>query len=155
MSAPAGYTAGTMADFIGTEFKSAAPIRVGQGRIDQFAEATGDHQWIHVDVERAKKESPFGGPVAHGFLTLSLLAADVMNAGVIPGDAKAALNYGLGKVRFLAPVGAGAEVQATYKLTGVEDKGAGRKLVTIESVLAEIGSDKPAVIAELMAMVIA
>ena len=155
MTTPEGYSAATLADFIGHEFTSPAPILVDQVRINGFADATGDHQWIHVDEERAKKESPFGGPIAHGFLTLSLLAADVQNAGVIPADAKAALNYGLGKVRFLAPVPAGAEVSAVYKIAAVEDKGQGRSLVTVESTLGAVGSDKPAVIAELMAMVIA
>jgi len=155
MTTPEGYSAATLADFIGHEFASPAPILVDQVRINGFADATGDHQWIHVDEERAKKESPFGGPIAHGFLTLSLLAADVQNAGVIPADAKAALNYGLGKVRFLAPVPAGAEVSAVYKIAAVEDKGQGRSLVTVESTLGAVGSDKPAVIAELMAMVIA
>lgn len=148
------YSCATLTEFTGHEFTSAAPIRVDQTRVDQFAEATGDHQWIHTDVERAKAESPFGGPVAHGFLTLSLLASDVMTAGVIPADATAALNYGLGKVRFLAPVPCGAEVQATYKLADVQDKGRGRKLITIECTLGVVGSDKPAVIAELMAMVV-
>ena len=148
------YSCATLTDFTGKEFTSAAPILVDQARVNLFAEATGDDQWIHTDVDRARAESPFGGPIAHGFLTLSLLASDVMTAGVIPGDAAAALNYGLGKVRFLAPVPCGAEVQATYKLADVQDKGHGRKLITIECTLGEVGAEKPAVIAELMAMVV-
>ena len=77
----------------------------------QFAACTGDRQWIHVDVERARRESPFGGPIAHGYLTLSLVAAMVMELGVIPPDAATGLNYGLDKVRFIAPVKAGARVR--------------------------------------------
>ena len=77
----------------------------------RFAACTGDRQWIHVDVERAKRESPFGGPIAHGYLTLSLVAAMVMELGVIPPDAATGLNYGLDKVRFIAPVKAGARVR--------------------------------------------
>ena len=91
---------------------------VGQPRIDGFAEVTGDHQWIHVDVERARDEAPFGGPVAHGFLTLSLLAAAISEAGVVPADAKGVINYGLDKVRFLAPVPAGAEVACGFRSPG-------------------------------------
>lgn len=154
MAAPEGYKTQTMSDFVGQDFASPAAILIDQDRINGFAEATGDHQWIHVDVERARKESPFGAPIAHGFLTLSLLAAEAINSGVIPADAKAALNYGLGKVRFLAPVTAGSEVRASYKLASVEDKGKGRSLLTIESTLGETDADTPAVVAELMAMVI-
>ncbi len=154
MAAPAGYSIATLADFVGHEFASAEAILVDQPRINLFADATGDHQWIHVDVERAKTQSPFGAPIAHGFLTLSLLAADVMGVGVIPADAKAALNYGLGKVRFVAPVTAGSTVRASYKLAKVEDTGKGRLLLTVDATLTAEGSDKPAVIAELLAMVI-
>ena len=75
MPAAAGYSTATLRDYVGHDFGTSAPVMVGQPRIDGFAEVTGDHQWIHVDVERARVESPFGGPVAHGFLTLSLLAA--------------------------------------------------------------------------------
>jgi len=104
MTAPAGYSTATLHDFVGHDFGASAPVTVGQDRIEGFAEVTGDHQWIHVDVARARAESPFGGPVAHGFLTLSLLAAAVTEAGVVPADAKGVINYGLDKIRFLAPI---------------------------------------------------
>lgn len=155
MSDKTPYDVATMADSIGREFTAPNTIIVDQDRINQFAEATGDHQWIHVDVEKAKAHSPFKTTVAHGFLTLSLLASDVAGAGVIPRDASAVLNYGTGKCRFLSPVPAGASVRARYKLSGVEPKGEGRQLVTIEATLDIDGGDKPAVIADLMAMVIA
>ena len=77
---------------------------IDQARIDTFASCTGDRQWIHVDVERAKRESPFRGPIAHGYLTLAMVAPLAMQIGVIPKDAAAGLNYGIDKVRFLAPV---------------------------------------------------
>lgn len=155
MSTPQGYSAATMADFVGHEFGQSQEIVVDQERINGFAEVTGDRQWIHIDVDKAQKHSPFGTTIAHGFLTLSLLAADVQNAGVIPADAKAVLNYGLGKVRFLTPVASGARVAASYKLAAVEDKGEGRTLATFEAVLTEKASGKPAVVAELLAMIIA
>ena len=112
-------------DFVGHDFGASAPVTVGQDRIDGFADVTGDHQWIHVDVERAGAESPFGGPVAHGFLTLSLLAAAVTEAGVVPADAKGVINYGLDKIRFLAPVPAGA--RGHLRLQARRGRGQGRR----------------------------
>jgi acyl dehydratase len=86
---------------VGEELGTSDWLEVDQARIDAFADCTGDRQWIHVDVERAKRESPFGGTIAHGYLTLSLAASLAIEAGVIPLDAAAALNYGLDKTRFL------------------------------------------------------
>ncbi|AGW89382.1 MULTISPECIES: MaoC family dehydratase [Cupriavidus] len=93
-------------------------IEVTQQQVNQFAEATGDHQWIHVDVERAKKESPYGGPIAHGFLTLSLLPKFMHNALHMPS--KIGVNYGLNRVRFTAPVPVGSKLRARIKLLKVE-----------------------------------
>jgi acyl dehydratase len=154
MPAPKGYSTGTLKDFIGHDFGASAPIKVDQVRINTFADVTGDHQWIHVDVEKAKKHSPFGGPVAHGFLTLSLMAAAVASAGVVPADAQGVLNYGLDKIRFIAPVPAGAKITAAFKLAGVEDKGDKRQLLRIETTVSVEGSDKPAIVGEVLAMVI-
>src|SRR3954449_2343787 len=89
---------------------------ITQERVNQFAEATGDHQWIHVDVERAKA-GPFGGTIAHGFLTLSLLPAFLATAFRIE-DVRSGLNYGLDKVRFIAPVPVGSRVRASFRLVG-------------------------------------
>ncbi|KJK23657.1 dehydratase [Burkholderiaceae bacterium 16] len=94
-------------------------IEITQQQVNLFAEATGDHQWIHVDVERARRESPFGGPVAHGFLTLSLLPAFMHNAIDMPG-VKMGVNYGLNRVRFTAPVPVGSRLRARVKLLSVE-----------------------------------
>jgi acyl dehydratase len=155
MPAPQGYSTRTLKDFVGHDFGASDPITIDQQRINAFADVTGDHQWIHVDIERAKKESPFGAPVAHGFLTLSLLAAAVGSAGVVPADAKGALNYGLDSIRFISPVPAGKRVTANFKLISVEDKGPKGQLLRLGATLNIDGSDKPAVVGELLALVIA
>src|SRR5262249_44636322 len=103
----AQYTMASAPQLVGREFGASNWVVVDQDRVDAFAACTGDRQWIHVDVARAKREGPFGGPIAHGYLTLSLVAAMVMELGVIPPDAATGLNYGLDKVRFVAPVKAG------------------------------------------------
>src|ERR1700759_1713326 len=106
------YTMATAPTFAGRELGTSDWIIVDQARIGQFADCTGDHQRSHADVERATREGPCGGPIAHGYLTPSLLAAMLMEIGVIPPDASTGLNYGLDKVRFLAPVKVGARVRA-------------------------------------------
>jgi acyl dehydratase len=116
-----------------------------QDRVNQFADATDDHQWIHVDEERAK-ESPFGGTIAHGFLTLSLLAP-ITTGLVTVSDAKTGLNYGLDRVRFPAPLPVGAEFRGGAELVEVTDVAGGVQMklkVTIEVK----GSEKPAMVAE-------
>lgn len=154
MSAPKGYSVRTLKDFVGHDFGASEPMNVDQIRINTFADVTGDHQWIHVDVAKAKKHSPFGGPVAHGYLTLSLMAAAVASAGVVPPDAQGVLNYGLEKIRFLAPVPSGGTVRAHFKLLAVEAKGDDRQLLRVEASVSIDGSDKPALVGELLAMVI-
>ncbi|MFP3891916.1 MaoC family dehydratase [uncultured Ralstonia sp.] len=104
---------------IGQEVAVSDWTEITQEQVNQFAQATGDHQWIHVDVERAKRESPFGAPVAHGFLTLSLLPALMHNALDMP-DVKMGVNYGLNKVRFTAPVPVGSRVRARVSLLEME-----------------------------------
>jgi acyl dehydratase len=145
----------TLADiprFVGQELGVSSWVTVDQSRIDQFAECSGDRQWIHVDVERAKRESPYRAPIAHGYLTLSLVAPLQMEIGAVPADAGAALNYGLDKVRFLAPVRAGARVRLRVALIDVEHKGGGVVLKTSNTLEIE-GSDKPALIAESLALI--
>jgi acyl dehydratase len=121
------------------------PITVTQEMINQFAELTGDHQWIHVDVERAIKESPFGGPIAHGFLTLSLIPQ------LVPSDAlrlvgqTGSANYGAEKLRFIAPVPAGSALHARNRLVRVEAKPRGT-LLTREVEVAVVGAQQPAVL---------
>src|SRR5262245_19010488 len=96
----AEFTLANIAQYVGRELGVSSWVTVEQSRIDQFAECSGDRQWIHVDVERAKRESPFRAPIAHGYLTLSLVAPLQMEIGAVPTDAAAAFNYGLDKVRF-------------------------------------------------------
>src|SRR5271166_3819094 len=148
------YSMATVPQFVGRSLSVSEWVTVGQDRIDQFAACTGDRQWIHVDVERAKRESPFGGPIAHGYLTLSLLAAAVMELGVIPPDAATGLNYGLDKARFIAPVKAGARVRMRASLASAEPQSGGRMLLTLQSTLEIEGEAKPALDAELLCMLI-
>jgi acyl dehydratase len=121
-------------------------VTLSQQRIDQFAEATGDFQWIHVDPVRAAAESPFGGSIAHGFLTLSLLGKFYAEDVVLPFCAMG-LNYGLNKVRFMNPVRAGSRVRGRFVLKAIEDIEGGLQLSW--TVVFELeGQDKPACIAE-------
>jgi acyl dehydratase len=148
------YTMTTASQFVGREFGVSDWVTVGQDRIDQFAACTGDRQWIHVDVERARRESPFGGPIAHGYLSLSLVAAMVMELGVIPPDAATGLNYGLDKVRFIAPVKAGARVRTRANLASAEPQKGGRMLLKLQGTLEIEGGAKPALVAEVLCMLI-
>ena len=119
-------------------------LEVTQDLIDGFAELTGDRQWIHVDVERAKKESPFGGPIAHGFLTLSLLPQLGVAPVAVTGQ-KSATNYGAEGLRFLSPVPAGSKIHARARLLRAEAKSGGT-LITSEVEVAVEGVEKPALI---------
>jgi acyl dehydratase len=120
-------------------------IEVTQERIQLFADATNDHQWIHVDVERAKA-GPFGAPIAHGFMTLSLLPEMGASAMEVL-DARMGVNYGLNRVRFPAPVPAGSRVRGRVKLLGFETIEGGAQL-TFEVLMEREGSDKPVCVAE-------
>ncbi len=146
------FTLSDLPRYVGQELGVSSWVTVDQSRIDQFAECSGDRQWIHVDVERARRESPYRAPIAHGYLTLSLVAPLQMEIGAVPTDAGAAFNYGLDKVRFLAPVKAGARVRLRVALIDVEKKGAGVVLKTSNTLEIE-GSDKPALIAESLALI--
>jgi acyl dehydratase len=149
------YNMSTASQFVGRELGASDCITVDQHRIDQFAACTGHRQWIHVDVARAKRESPFGGPIAHGYLSLSLVAAMVMELGVIPPDAATALNYGLDKVRFIAPVRSGARVRMRADLARAEPQNGGRMLLTLQCRLEIEGEAKPALVADVLCMLIA
>ena len=119
-------------------------MTVTQERIGQFAEATGDRQWIHVDPERARAESPYGVPVAHGFLTLSLLPRMLRESLRVEG---ASVNYGLNRVRFTAPVPAGSRVRGTFTVASVERGTAGTKVTWAVKVECE-GAAGPCLVAE-------
>jgi acyl dehydratase len=137
---------------VGDEIGHSSWIGVDQQRIDEFAHCTEDHQWIHVDVERATRESPFGATVAHGFLTLALAAPTLLEILLARVQVKQALNYGLEKVRFLAPLRAGKRVRNHVKVAAVEDKGSGRVLLTTENTFEIEGEDKPALVAFVLVM---
>src|SRR5216684_3080701 len=139
---------------VGQELGVSGWVSIDQARIDTFASCTGDDQWIHVDVERAKRESPFRGPIAHGYLTLAMVAPLAMEVGVIPTDAAAGLNYGIDKVRFLAPVPAGARVRVRVVLVGIEPREGGQVIKKARNTLEVEGSEKPALVAETLALLI-
>ena len=141
-----------MHNYVGQEIGVSDWVDVTQERIDQFAEATGDHQWIHVDVERAKKDMPGGKTIAHGFLTLSLIP--MLNHQISHiNNVRNGINYGCNKVRFTNPVPAGARVRARARLMAAEPmKGGGMRLMNEMTIEIE-GQDKPACIAETMSIV--
>jgi len=133
-------------DRVGEEIAVGDWFEVTQQRIDTFADATGDRQWIHVDPARAAAESPFRTTIAHGFLTLSLLSTLIRDAIQFTGI-RMAINYGLNKVRFVSPVPAGARVRARLAVGAVEDIG-GAVQVTWSATVERAGSEKPACVAE-------
>ena len=145
---------GDLVKHVGEEVGISSWITLDQTRIDEFAHCTGDHQWIHVDTERATRESPFGGTIAHGFLTLSLIAPTAFEVLVARVAPKSVVNYGLEKVRFYAPVRSGKRVRNRIKLSGVDDRGNGRYLVTTENTIEIEGEIKPALIAGALAIFI-
>jgi acyl dehydratase len=148
------FTIGEINGHIGRELGVSDWVTIDQSRIDKFADCTGDHQWIHVDVERAKRESPFRGPIAHGYLMLSMIAPLSMEIGILPRDSAAGLNYGIDKVRFLAPVPAGARVRLRVVLAGVEPREGGQAIMKTQNTLEVEGSQKPALVAETLALLI-
>lgn len=134
---------------VGQELAVSDWQEVSQERINQFAEATGDYQWIHIDVKRAASESPFGGTIAHGFLTLSLLSK-FSEESISISNVKMGVNYGLNRVRFTAPVRAGKKVRARFKLAAFDEIAGGAQLTWNTTVEIE-GNEKPACIAEMIA----
>ena len=126
-------------------------VEIDQDRIDKFADATGDHQWIHIDVERAKKEMPGGKTIAHGYLTLSLIPWLAGNFLRIEGVTRG-INYGSNKVRFTSMVPVGSRVRARSKLLGVEARGGGMQLTSEVTIEIE-GALRPACIAETIGIV--
>jgi acyl dehydratase len=133
---------------VGIEVAVSDWFEVGQDRIATFAEATDDRQWIHLDPERCKRESPFGQPVAHGFLTLSLLPAMLTSALAI-GGMRMGVNYGLNKVRFPSPLPAGSRVRGRWTLRGADAVAGGWQFTWDVTIEAE-GAAKPVCVAEFL-----
>ena len=127
-------------------------ITVDQETINRFAECTGDRQWIHVDVERTRKESPFRKPIAHGYLTLSLVTAMAMDIDAIPENTQAGFIHGLDCVRFIAPVKVGARVCMRSTLVSMEDKGPGQYLIKTAITVEIEGDPRPALTADVLVM---
>ena len=139
----------TLKDYIWTEFEPSDWLEVDQDRINQFADATLDYQFIHVDSEKATPL--FGSTIAHGFLSLSLIAG-LKAGGIAPDNMTMAFNYGLDRVRFLTPVNVGSKVRTKAKLLSVDEKDDGRYLVKNEVSMEIEGQEKPAFIAESLTM---
>ena len=138
-------TAG-LRDLVGQHLGNSDYLEVGQDRVNQFAEATGDHQWIHVDVERAKRESPFGGPIAHGYLTLSLGPLLVPQVVQVQGISMG-VNYGSEKIRFPAPVPVGSKLRVGVEVLDVTDVKGGVQ-ITMRMTFEVEGAEKPSCVAE-------
>ena len=136
---------------IGQDYGQSDWIVMDQDRINKFADCTGDHQWIHVDIEKAKA-GPFGGPIAHGFLTLSMLPVLSGASKYFPKGVMMAVNYGLNKVRFVNNVPAGSKIRSNLVLTDVEEKPGNRVLMTVTHNIEIEGQSKPACVAEQLTM---
>ncbi|HEX6072419.1 MAG TPA: MaoC family dehydratase [Sphingomicrobium sp.] len=136
---------------IGDEVGVSGWIAVDQARIDAFADATEDRQFIHVDPQAAAR-TPFGGTIAHGFLTLSLLSRMAAEAILVPEGLKMAVNYGFDRVRFLAPVRSGKRVRGRFTLDSVEEKAAGQYLMRHKVAVEIEGEDRPALTAEWLGL---
>lgn len=149
-----GETLAGLRSWCAEERWSADWIEVGQERIDAFAQATGDTNWLHIDPQRALRETPFGGSIAHGFLLLSLTVGDdVTEITSLPGILQV-LNYGLDKVRFLAPVRSGARVRVHSRVESLAEKQPSRWLVRQVKTLHVQGQSEPAMVAEQLALVV-
>ena len=150
-----GLTFAAMAGMVGAELGVSNWLTVDQKMIDQFAETTRDTQWIHVDVERARRESPFKAPVAHGYLTLSLIAGMSYEFRILPEGTAATVNYGLDKVRFLNPVRVGSRVRLRSTMISFEEKSPGQFLMKSHNVVEIQGEEKPALVAETLVLIVA
>jgi acyl dehydratase len=131
----------------GEEYVSAW-LAIDQSRVNRFADATDDHQWIHVDVDRANKESPFGGPMAHGFLTLALVPKWLAES--VPLQQKLGVNYGTNKVRFMSPVLVGSKLRARFLAEKVTDVEQGGVQVIWRVTIQKEGAEKPVCVAEFI-----
>lgn len=138
---------------VGKTFGPSDWITIDQDRIDRFADATLDPQWIHVDPERAAS-GPFGTTVAHGYLTLSLLVTMVQELGILPESAQMVVNYGLDKARYPAPVPSGSRVRCSADVVACEPKGEGRLLLTLACTVEVENSQTPALVAQVLYLVI-
>ena len=138
---------------VGSELGVSEWLEIDQKRVNDFADVTGDHQWIHVDVERAKAESPYGAPIAHGFLTLSMIPA-LSKDNFRVQNAQLVINYGLNKVRFLSAVPVGSRIRVRSELADAVAKDPGTVDLTVRHTIEIDGVEKPAAVAEMIARVL-
>ena len=141
-----------LADYVGKELGYSDWLKIDQDRINKFADATLDHQFIHVDPERAEKETPFGSTIVHGYLTLSLLVHLTSETAIKLDKMVMVLNYGLNKLRFLQPVKVNSEIRLKHKLLDVTERNPGQYLLTSEVTIEIKGEEKPALVAETLAL---
>ncbi len=146
------FTFDSLPGLAGEELGVSSWITVDQDLIDRFAETTGDRQWIHVDVERARRETPFGSTIAHGYLTLSLVAVMSYEIGAAPEGASMSVNYGLDKLRFLSPVRAGSRVRLRSRLVSFGEKSPGQFLMRSAIAVEIEGEERPALAAEALVL---
>ncbi len=146
------YDVSTLKQFIGKELGVSDWLTVDQERINEFADCTDDHQWIHVDVERARRESPLGSTIAHGYLTLALLPTMRKEVVTVPAGISHVLNYGLDRVRFISPVKAGARIRTRVMLLAAGPHVEGRILITFKNTVEIEGETKPALIAQTLTL---
>jgi acyl dehydratase len=141
-----------LADHVGTEIGRSEWIELDQSRIDVFAENTEDPQFIHIDPDRAARETPFGGTIAHGFLTLSMLSKMAMDLGFALEGMAMGINYGFDKIRFLQPVRAGSKVRGHFVLEHAEERQPGQWMLRYGVTVEIEGSDKPALVAQWLTL---
>ena len=144
---------GDATGLVGSELGVSDWLEIDQQRVNDFADVTGDHQWIHIDVERAKKESPYGAPIAHGFLTLSLIPA-LSKDNFRVQNATLAINYGLNKVRFLSAVPVGSRIRVRSELADAVAKDESTVDLTVRHTIEIDGVEKPAAVAEMIVRVL-
>ncbi|MBA1156018.1 MaoC family dehydratase [Microvirga sp. Marseille-Q2068] len=149
---PEDYRLGTLERFVGHDFGVSDWVLIDQDRIERFAACTGDSQWIHVEAERARRESPFGGTIAHGNLIVSMLPRFAYDLGVVPRDAGIVINYGADRIRFTAPVRSGSRIRSRIVLLAAEARGEDRVLATARYTVEIEGADRPALVADILTL---
>ncbi len=142
----------TIDQFVGQELGLSDWVAIDQDRVDQFADCTGDHQWIHVDREKAR-HGPMGTTIAHGFLLLSLLPKFHFEMQIIPGDVAMALNYGTDRIRFTSPVPTGSRVRCRSVLQSAASRPDGGLLLNVANTLEIEGAERPAMVAETLTLI--
>ena len=145
--------AAELPSIVGKELEPSPWLEITQERVNQFANATNDHQFIHVDLEKAK-QTPFGGTIAHGFLSLSLLSYLNAQTAIVPEGLVMGINYGSDKVRFLAPVSVGKRIRSRQKILEVTEKKSGQWLIKTDVSVEIDGEETPALVAEILSMYI-